>query len=230
MSTKKQIIEENITNVISQAEIYRKEFSRHQIVKLVAISKYNSSDDIKVAFSVGQRAFGESKIQDLKIKQQELDDIPIEWHFIGRLQTNKINALIDSNIFLLHSLDSLKLAEELDKRLKIKDKKLNVLIQINSSNDKNQAGFEVEEALKNIEQIENNYTNLRVKGLMCIGANTEQQDKIEQSFSIVTDIFNKIKNNDISILSMGMSSDYKIAISKGSNMIRVGSLIFKQKG
>ncbi len=119
----KQIAINNLDIVIEKIEKARLEVSDHHIVQLVAISKYSNSDDIATLYEAGQRAFGENKVQDFKQKSQELDELPLSWHFVGNLQKNKINNLIDLNPSLFHGLDSLELALELDKKLKVKSKK-----------------------------------------------------------------------------------------------------------
>ena len=122
--TKQQAIL-NLDKVISKTEFSRLQVSDHHIVQTVAISKYSTTKDIATLYEAGQRAFGENKIQDLKEKSQTLQDLPIQWHFVGTLQKNKINNLIDLNPTLMHSLDSLELALELNKKLEIKSKKMN---------------------------------------------------------------------------------------------------------
>ena len=113
--TKEKAVQ-NLDNVITKIEFSRLQVNDHKIVQLVAISKYSTAQDVKKLYEAGQRAFGENKVQDLKSKQEELDDLPIAWHFVGTLQKNKINNLIDLNPVLMHSLDSLELAEDLDKK------------------------------------------------------------------------------------------------------------------
>jgi pyridoxal phosphate enzyme (YggS family) len=219
-------IDKNIKNIIKNIEFARKQVSDYQIIKLVAVSKYYTSSEIKIAFNTGQRAFAESRVQDLKQKQKELIDLPIQWHFIGNLQTNKINALIDADIYLLHSLSSMKLACELNNRLSVKNNKLNVLLQVNHTNELNKTGFKLSEISKTVEIINRDLKYLNIKGLMAIGPNSNNRDTIIENFRDISNVFKQIKNDTISILSMGMSSDYELGIACGSNMIRVGSLIF----
>jgi len=217
----------NLTTIIADIERVRVQFNSHHIVKIVAVSKYSSSKDIEELYRAGQRAFGENKIQDLIKKQQDLSHLPLEWHFIGRLQKNKINALIEANVSLLHSLNSIELANEIDKRLKIKNKKLDVLLQVNSSYESSKTGFNPDKLEESLNLISSRYKNINIKGLMSIGAHTQDQQKLEKSFQITNKLFKKVQSDNISILSMGMSSDYNQAILNGSNMIRVGSLLFK---
>ena len=221
--TKQKAIE-NLDKVITKVEFSRLQVSDHHIVQLVGVSKYSTSEDIRTLYNAGQRAFGENKVQDLKAKMEALDDLPIAWHFIGSLQKNKINNLIDLNPTLMHSLDSLELAEELDKKLKAKNKTMNCLLQINSAYEDTKSGVLPEEAVSIYKTIEEKYTNIKLKGVMSIGAHSNDKELIKKSFTITKEIFNQVEGN---ICSMGMSSDYDMAINYGSNMIRVGSALFK---
>lgn len=224
MLTKEKAIQ-NLDEIIKKVEFARLQVSQHKIVQIVGVSKYNTSDDVANVYKAGQRAFGENKVQDLKQKQDELAEYPISWHFIGTLQKNKINNLIDLNPTLMHSLDSLDLAEELDKKLKAKNKTMNCLLQINSAFEDTKSGVEPKDAVKIYETIKEKYTNIKLKGVMSIGANSDDKDKIIKSFRLTKEIFDKCDGAEI--CSMGMSSDFELAILNGSNMIRVGSGLFK---
>ncbi len=225
--TKEQAII-NLDEMITAIEKARINLSKHHIVKLVAVSKYSSSEDVEILYNAGQRAFGENKVQDLKDKSSKLDNLPIEWHFIGTLQKNKINNLIDLNPSLMQSLDSLDLALELDKKLKAKDKKMNCLLQINSANEDTKSGVSTQEAIEIYNKIQKECSNINLKGVMSIGAHTQDEKLIEDSFRKTKEIFDIVEEqNGATICSMGMSSDFKLAIKCGSNMIRVGSKLFK---
>jgi pyridoxal phosphate enzyme (YggS family) len=224
--TKQQAIL-NLDKVISKTEFSRLQVSDHHIVQTVAISKYSTTKDIATLYEAGQRAFGENKIQDLKEKSQALQDLPIQWHFVGTLQKNKINNLIDLSPTLMHSLDSLELALELNKKLEIKSKKMNCLLQINSANEDTKSGFLYNEALTMYKKIQNECPNINLKGVMSIGANTNDKALIIKSFQLTKNIFDKLE--DATICSMGMSGDFDIAILNGSNMIRVGSALFTKE-
>ncbi len=225
MDNKKAV--ENLDKVISKVEAARLRVSEHHIVKIVGISKYSSSQDVKFLYEAGQRAFGENKVQDLKQKSAELEDLPLEWHFVGRLQKNKINNLIDLNPTLIQSLDSLELAEELNKKLEAKDKKLSCLLQINSAKEDSKTGVMPEDAIEIYKKILETCPNIRLKGVMSIGAHVEERETIKNSFKITKDIFDSLKVHGAKYCSMGMSNDFELAISCGSNMIRVGSSLFK---
>ncbi len=215
----------NLDIIIEKIEKARLKVSEHHIVQLVAISKYSTSQDIRTLYSAGQRAFGENKIQDLKQKSQKLEELPISWHFVGNLQKNKINNLIDLNPTLVHSLDSLELAQELNKKLEAKKKKMNCLLQINSAKEDTKSGVMPEIAIDTFNQIVKECQNINLKGVMSIGAHTKDEEIIKQSFKLTYDIFSNCK--DATICSMGMSGDYELAIESGSNIIRVGSALFK---
>ncbi len=223
----KQKAVENLNNVIAKVEAARLHISEHHIVKIVGISKYSQEDDIQAIYEAGQRAFGENKVQDLKQKSENLDDFPIEWHFVGRLQKNKINNLIDLNPSLVHSVDSLELAVELNKKLIAKNRKMNCLLQINSANEESKAGVNKEEAIEIYETILSSCENINLKGVMSIGAHTEDETLIKQSFVDTKNIFDALVPKGAVYCSMGMSSDFELAIENGSNMIRVGSSLFK---
>lgn len=214
-----------IDDVIRRVETARLKVSQHHIVKIVAVSKYSTTDEIKNLYNIGQRAFGENKVQDLKQKTNELDELPIEWHFIGNLQKNKINNLIDLNPALFHSLDSVELALELDKKLEVKGKKLNALLQVNSAKEDSKHGVMPEEAVEIYNKIKSTCKNINLKGVMSIGAHSEDKELIKQSFETTHNIYKQL--DGATICSMGMSSDFELAIECGSNMVRLGSIMFR---
>ncbi len=217
----------NLDDIITKVEAARLRVSEHHIVKIIAISKYSNSNDIEFLYNAGQRAFGENKVQDLKEKSQVLKELPLQWHFVGRLQKNKINNLIDLNPSLIQSLDSLDLAQELNKKLEVKNKKLNALLQINSAYEDSKTGVSPQEAVKIYKAIQETCPNIKLKGVMSIGANTKDENLIKKSFQITKKIFDELKPLGAKYCSMGMSGDFELAIECGSNMIRVGSSLFK---
>ena len=214
----------NLDQVIENIERARLEVSGHHIVKIVAVSKYSTQNEIKSLLDVGQRAFGENKVQDLLEKNQNLEDFPIEWHFIGHLQKNKINQLIQANPFLVHSLDSLELAEALNKRL---ESPMDMLLQINSAKEDSKGGFDPSQAEDMYAQINEKFSNINLKGVMSIGAHSKDAKLIQNSFESTFKTFEKLQKQGATICSMGMSSDYELAIKCGSNMVRIGSALFK---
>ncbi len=217
----------NLDELITKVEGARLRISEHHIVKIIGISKYSTTADIATLYEAGQRAFGENKVQDLKQKIEELDALPIEWHFVGTLQKNKINNLIDLNPTLIHSLDSLDLAQELNKKLEAKNKKLSALLQINSAYEDTKSGVMPEVAVEVYKQILELCPNIILKGVMSIGAHVEDEKIIKESFKTTKRIFDELVPFGAKYCSMGMSSDFELAIACGSNMIRVGSTLFK---
>jgi len=215
-----------IDDVIRRVESARLRVSDHHIVKIVAISKYSQSDEIAKLYNIGQRAFGENKVQDLKAKSIELDELPLEWHFVGNLQKNKINNLLDIDPFLFHSLDSLELAKELQKKLEAKGMKLDSLLQINSAKEESKHGVMPEVAIEIYNQIKKECPNINLKGVMSIGTHSDDKEVVKQSFNTTHEIYKQL--DGATICSMGMSGDFEMAIECGSNMVRLGSIMFNK--
>lgn len=213
--------------ILTKIENVRVRVNQHQIVKIVAASKSATPPMIEEMYAMGQRAFGENKIQDMSDKVHALIHLPLEWHFIGRLQTNKINHLIDLDPFLMHSLSSLELAQEIDKRLHVKGKTMSALLQINSAYEAQKAGVMPEEACEIYEHIRLTCKNIHLKGVMSIGAHCEERNVIQKSFETSYALFEKLQPLGAKYCSMGMSSDFELAVECGSNMLRLGSILFK---
>lgn len=218
---------ENLNHAIERIERARIAYDRHHIVKIVAVSKYSSASEIAALYEAGQRAFGENRVQDLKQKSEELCDLPLEWHFIGTLQSNKINALLALRPTLLHSLHSLELALELHKRLEREDSHLSALLQINSAREESKSGFLPEEALETYARLQEECPRIALEGVMSIGAHSEDSRLIQKSFETTQGIFETLKPRGARTLSMGMSGDFELAIACGSNLLRLGSTLFK---
>jgi len=214
----------HIDKVIQRIEDARISVSEHHIVKIIAVSKYSNEEAIKQLYKIGQRAFGENKVQDLKSKTENLDEFPLEWHFIGNLQKNKINQLIDANPFLFQGLDSLELAQALQQRLEVKEVEMDCLLQVNSANEATKSGASSEEASDLYAQIQETCPNIELRGLMSIGAHSDDKKLIQESFEKSYKIYENLKGADI--CSMGMSGDFELAIKCGSNMVRLGSTMF----
>ncbi|MGP1561009.1 MAG: YggS family pyridoxal phosphate-dependent enzyme [Helicobacteraceae bacterium] len=215
-----------LEQAIVRVERARLAYSKHHVVKIVAVSKYASAAQIGELYAQGQRAFGENKVQDLSAKQTDLAAMPIEWHFIGNLQSNKINKLLDAEPFLLHSLSSLDLARALNARLVLRGKTLDALLQINSSREPSKGGVSPEAAREIYARIADECPALRLRGLMTIGAHTDDKRKINASFALTQRIFEDLKPLGASVLSMGMSGDFEAAIMHGANLLRLGSVLF----
>tara|TARA_B100001057_G_scaffold73025_1_gene67319 strand:+ start:1122 stop:1769 length:648 start_codon:yes stop_codon:yes gene_type:complete len=198
-------------------------------VTLIAVSKTKPIEDIKTAYDFGQRNFGENKVQELIKKSEELPK-DINWHMIGHLQRNKVKHLLPF-VHLIHSVDSLRLLKEIDKQAKKQNKKVNILIQVDISNDDSKFGFSLFEINDFFEK--NNYSdfqNIQIKGLMGMASFTKNKKIISKQFNDLNNIFQKFKKRlSFEFLSMGMSGDYYVALECGSNMIRLGSNIFGKR-
>jgi len=214
----------HIDKVIQKMEDARISVSEHHIVKIIAVSKYSNEDAIRHLYKIGQRAFGENKVQDLISKSNNLDELPLEWHFIGNLQKNKINHLIEANPFLFQGVDSLELAQALQQRLEVKGTEMECLLQVNSANEASKSGISAEQASDLYAQIQETCPNIGLRGLMSIGAHSEDKKLIQESFENTHKIYESL--NDADICSMGMSGDFELAIKCGSNMVRLGSVLF----
>ncbi len=217
----------HIDKIIERIEAARIKVSEHHIVKVVAVSKYNTAEDITKLYSIGQRAFGENRVQDLVAKQDALEELPLEWHYIGNLQRNKLNALIKAEPFLFQSLDSKELANALQRRLHDKETTMDCLLQINSAKEETKSGVYPEDAIELFSYIREHCPNINLKGVMSIGAHTDAQAVVKESFETTFKIYEQLDN--VSICSMGMSGDFELAIECGSNMIRLGSVMFPKE-
>lgn len=223
----KEQLRKNLDEVIWKIEEARISVSEHHIVQLVGVGKYTDVENIATLYELGQRAFGENQVQQLSERMEALDELPLQWHMIGTLQKNKINKLIDLRPFLLQSLDSMELAEELNKKLGVKGQTMNALLQINASNEETKSGVSTEMAFDIYQQIKEACPNIKLKGVMTIGAHTDDTKLIQKSFEDTHAVFDKVRKEGATICSMGMSGDYELAIKCGSNLIRVGSALFK---
>lgn len=196
-------------------------------VELVCVSKTKPVEMIMEAYETGERVFGENKAQDLRDKYELLPK-DIRWHFIGHLQRNKVKYLV-GKIELLHSLDGVKLLEELEKKYSQIDESLNALIQINIGEEESKTGINESNIEDFIQKIED-CSHIKIKGLMAI-IPKGNEDECRGYFNRMKNIFEELKtrefkNINMNTLSMGMSGDYKLAIEEGSNMVRVGTGVF----
>jgi hypothetical protein len=177
--------------------------------------------------------FGENYVTELREKYEQLNAIGVvvpEWHFIGHLQSNKVKYIAEF-ITMIHSVDSLKLAEEIDKRAQQHGRVIDVLIQINTSGEDSKSGIEPEDATELTEQILN-LKNLKLKGLMTIGTFTDDESLQRQEFTLLRNTLNSVNEKlgtDLNELSMGMTGDYPVAISEGATMVRIGTAIFGER-
>ena len=197
-------------------------------VVLVAVSKTKPAEDIFELYNLGHRDFGENYVQELVEKAEKLPN-DIRWHFIGHLQTNKVKFIIPF-VQLIQGVDSLKLLKEINKQSAKAGRVVDCLLQIHIAQEETKFGLndsELDEVLANLEALK----NVRVVGLMGMASFTEDMDKVRKEFRRLKCIFDEAKRNHpaIHILSMGMSSDYMIAMEEGSNMVRIGSLLFGER-
>jgi len=197
-------------------------------VKLVAVSKYTTTEAVRAAYAAGVRDFGESRVQDSKIKQTELADLAdITWHMIGSLQSNKVRQAI-AQFDWIHSIDRLSLAEPCDRLIHELGKSPKLLLQVKLAEDPNKSGWTEAELLADLPELEK-LQNLNIVGLMTIlplGLNEEQAYEVFEQVGKLAEKLRSLGWHNIQELSMGMSADYAIAVKAGATMIRVGSQIF----
>ena len=203
-------------------------------VTLVAVSKTKSITDIMELYDLGHRDFGENYVQELVDKYEALPK-DIQWHFIGHLQSNKVK-YIAPFIELIHGVDSFKLLQEINKQAEKNHRNINCLLQVYIAREETKFGLneeELQQLLSPVKELEI-FRNIKIIGLMGMASFTDDMEKIRSEFKYLKSLFDKHSqlstiNYQLSTLSMGMSADYKIAIEEGSNMVRIGSLIFGER-
>lgn len=200
-------------------------------VLLIAVSKTKTVADIQEAYDAGQRLFGENTVQEMVEKYEQLPK-DIEWHQIGHLQSNKVK-YIAPFISMIQSVDSLKLLQEINKQAEKNKRIIDCLLQIYIADEETKFGLGFDEAIELLRADEfATFKNIRIRGLMGIATNTDKEKQLKDEFQELKTFFDGIKQSffrkeeSFDVISMGMSSDYEIAIEQGSNMIRVGSTIF----
>ena len=195
-------------------------------VKTIAVSKRSTIEEILSVYNLNHKDFGENRVQDLIVKHNKLPK-DIHWHMIGHLQRNKVKDIIEF-IHLIHSVDSLRLLDQINKESIKKKIKTDILIQVKISKDDSKYGFltnELDNVFKNY--LSNKYSNINILGLMGMATFTDNISQIESEFSLLSSLYNKYsKMTNLKYLSMGMSGDYLLALKYNSNMIRLGSAIF----
>jgi pyridoxal phosphate enzyme (YggS family) len=202
-------------------------------VTLVAVSKTKPVEDILDLYKLGHRDFGENYVQELVKKAAQLPK-DIRWHFIGHLQTNKVK-LIASFIYLIHGIDSFKLLKEINKQAEINNRAIDCLLQVHIAREETKFGLEEKELEELItELMKMPLQHVRICGFMGMASFTDNMEKVRNEFKFLKETFDRffklsIVNCQLSILSMGMSHDYKIAMEEGSTMVRIGSLIFGER-
>ena len=201
-------------------------------IKLVAVSKFKPDNLILEAYNAGQRDFGENRPQELSAKMERLPS-DIRWHFIGRLQSNKIKMIIDK-VYLIHSVDSFKLISEISKEATKRGLEPSILIQQHISDEDSKQGFsdsEMEEAV----ELTLGFGNIKLRGIMGMASLTENSDKVRDEFSRLKSTFERLKSKyflddaEFCEISMGMSGDYRIAAEEGSTIVKIGTSIFEER-
>jgi pyridoxal phosphate enzyme (YggS family) len=221
-------IKENLNRILDKMEKAAVKSGRDtKEVQLVAVTKTISSEIINQGIAAGIKIIGENKVQEAKAKKEWVD--PVIWHMVGHLQTNKVKHAI--RIFdMIQAVDSIHLAEEINKRCEIEHRTLPVLVEVNTSGEASKFGCEPETATDLVSKI-SKLKHLKIKGLMTIGLFTDQMDLVRPCFIKLREIFEKIKGlrlDGVSMehLSMGMSADYEVAIEEGATIVRIGTAIF----
>lgn len=200
---------------------------------LVAVSKTKPVEDIKALYDLGHRDFGENYVQEMVEKQSQLPG-DIRWHFIGHLQSNKVK-YISSFVFMIQGVDSLKLLVEINKQAKKHQRVIECLLQVHIAKEETKFGFNEQELDAAIQQYHSSgqLSNIKISGLMGMASFTDNKVQVRDEFVYLKKIYDRVKlkwgGEGFSVLSMGMSSDYQIALEEGSNMVRIGSLIFGER-
>lgn len=210
-------ISENLKNIKSQLP---------SEVVLVAVSKTKPVNDLMEAYNSGQRVFGENKIQEMESKWQEMPK-DVEWHMIGHVQTNKVKYMAPF-VSLIHAVDSLKLLKEINKQAKKNDRVIECLLQIKIAAEENKFGLNEDAAASLLASEEvQDFQNINIVGLMGMATFTDDKGQLQKEFQKLKKSYDEFKHtNNLTVLSMGMSADYELAIENGSTMVRVGSSIF----
>ncbi len=225
-------IRKNYENIMARVREAAKRSGRDPgEIKVIAVSKTVTADRVKAAFDAGLADFGENRVQELCDKTDILD-IGCNWHLIGHLQTNKVKYIAD-RVSMIHSLDSIELAVEIQKRAQKAGRRMDVLVQVNVAGEESKFGIKPEETL-NFVKAAAELENIRIKGLMTIAPMAENPENIRWVFAnlrkLLIDIRKEnIDNIDMDYLSMGMSNDFEVAIEEGSNMVRIGTALFGKR-
>ena len=200
-------------------------------VKLVAVSKFHPAERLQEAYDAGQRIFGESRPQEMTAKYELLPK-DIEWHMIGHLQTNKVK-YIAPFVSMISSVDSERLIEEIEKQAARNNRTIDILLEVHVAQEETKSGWSIEELRAYLASgILNNMTHVRVRGVMTIASNTDDESIIRNDFATIRSIFEELKpqfGEAFDTISIGMSDDYPIALEYGSTMVRIGTAIFGQR-
>ena len=226
------MLEENLREIERKIQEACKRANRaREDIVLIAVSKTKPVSMLKEVYDLGIRDFGENKVQELSEKYPQMPS-DTTWHLIGHLQRNKVKQIIDK-VDLIHSVDSIRLAEAIEREAAKKDIIVNILLEVNVAEEESKFGFKVDEVLSAVEQIAT-FPHVRIKGLMTIAPFVENPEENRSVFAYLqklsVDIARKnIDNVSVNILSMGMTNDYEVAIEEGATVIRVGTGIFGER-
>ena len=225
-------VKENLKSVQASIEQARQNSCEKQEVTLVAVTKTIDVGPMKEVLKEGVSCFGENKVQEILSKYEKFPDT-VKWHLIGTLQSNKVKYIIDK-VEMIHSLDRMSLAKEIDRRAKEIGVVMKCLIQVNISQEESKHGLDKAEALKFIEEVAQNFSHIQVLGLMGMAPFVEDAEEARPYFRQLKELFEEAKNlnlgtGQMKYLSMGMTNDYTVAIEEGSNMVRVGTGIFGKR-
>lgn len=225
-------IKENILHVKNDIIEICKSCGRNpEEITLIAVSKTIEPERISYAVDCGITDLGENKVQEVMDKYDSITK-NVKWHLIGHLQTNKVKYIIDK-VGLIHSVDSVKLAEEINKRAEKINLKKDVLVQVNVAMEETKFGIHIEEAVDFVKSI-SGFDNICIKGLMTIAPYSDDPEAVRPVFRQLKEKFDELSllglpNTDMKVLSMGMSNDYRVALEEGANMIRIGTAIFGKR-
>ncbi|TQQ84453.1 YggS family pyridoxal phosphate-dependent enzyme [Peptacetobacter hominis] len=226
-------IKENLYEINKRIKASAEKAGRnYNDIKLIAVTKTVDTDRVEEAIEAGIESAGENKPQELSRKYEILGDA-VKWHQIGTLQKNKVKYIIDKAC-MIHSIESISLAEEINKRAQSKDIKMDCLVQVNISGEESKHGVSPEEAMSIIKYISENCQYVKIKGLMTMAPFDASEDEIRRVFRGLKELSEKIDNENIENvemkeLSMGMTNDFEIAIEEGATMVRIGTAIFGKR-
>ena len=198
-------------------------------VELIAVSKTRSNDEILELYNAGHKVFGENRVQEL-IEKQEVLPKDIQWHLIGHLQRNKVKYIAEF-VHLIHSVESERLLKEINKQAKRFERVIPCLLQIKIAEEETKFGLDKEEAENILKTYREKFENVQIIGVMGMATFTDDMEQVRREFKSLKNVYDQFQtlDDDIQILSMGMSGDYELAIEEGSNMVRVGSAIFGER-
>ena len=225
-------LQENIAIVKKNIEESQKLSKYNQSVELIAVTKTVESDVMNEALDYGITNIGENKVQEIQRKYDDIKEL-VNWHLIGTLQTNKVKYIADK-VYMIHSLDRIELAKEIDKQAKKHNRVIACLIQVKLSEEDTKHGVEPDAVFELVKQVSQSYPNIKVSGLMGMAPYKENNEDARIYFKTLKQIFDKLSemnlsNVDMKNLSMGMSNDYEIAIQEGATLVRVGTSIFGER-